>query len=141
MLENASYYNEARAHKLIRALFIWVVLEAQDKECWDRVMGSSSHPACSHKQSQQQTELHTHSKVKCNESHQHSTSVGVFSMAGLEAALPDTPVVQSEAKKCVLLYFTQDGTVPHGPCERLHHASSVMQAFTSEAACIYALVW
>lgn len=36
------YYNVKRAKRLIKALFMWLVLEAIDKDCEERVLGSPS---------------------------------------------------------------------------------------------------
>lgn len=98
MFENAEYYNEERARKLIRALFAWVVLEAQDKKCWHRVMHTSVDPASLDKGTQQETAVCAHSTCV----QQASTAADVPSMEALESALSDMSLGKLRVNERVL---------------------------------------
>jgi hypothetical protein len=41
MFKNQSYFSHEHTSKLVRALFAWIVLEAHEKQCWERVFGSA----------------------------------------------------------------------------------------------------
>lgn len=102
MFKNADYYDELRAQKLIRALFAWVVLEAHDKKCWNRVMGKSVSKG---KQTKQGAEAHANST--CKGPQDINLSAENPSMVGLESALSDMSLGKSKAGQCALPYLVR----------------------------------
>ena len=107
MFGHPDYYNEERAHKLIRALFSWVKLDSHDKKCWNHVMGLSStstDPEGAATQKEQREDAHRNSA--CEEPESKTTSTTASYMAGLESALSEISLGKPGDRQCMLLHDT-----------------------------------
>ena len=89
MFRHSQYYEEHRAHRLIRTLFAWVVLEAHDKKCWARVMKGHTPSVSTDQAAEYPVDGHTHSRCSPRTSPHKPACLKVAPMESLHSALAE----------------------------------------------------